>query len=250
MQTHGIDSEVYDRRWVILGVLCLSLVLVVAAVSSINIAIPSIRTQLKPTDAQLLWIVDIYAVVFAGLLLPAGALGDKFGRKGALQIGLIVFGLGSVLQPGPQPERAARVPVPHGSRRGADHALDPVVGDERLASGRAPEGDRGVVGFRGAGGVIGTLLGGFVLAHFWFGSVFFVSVPIALTALVLVTTMCPSSKGAHDVPLDPIGALLSVIGSIVRSTRCSTFVISRFRVSAPDLSASPSRSSRCSRCSS
>ena len=97
MQTHGIDSEVYDRRWVILGVLCLSLVLVVAAVSSINTAIPSIRTQLKPTDAQLLWIVDIYAVVFAGLLLPAGALGDKFGRKGALQIGLIVFGLGSVL---------------------------------------------------------------------------------------------------------------------------------------------------------
>ena len=96
VRAHDIDPVVYDRRWVILGVLCLSLVLVVAAVSSINTAIPSIRAQLKPSDAQLLWIVDLYAVVFAGLLLPAGALGDKYGRKGALQTGLFVFGTASV----------------------------------------------------------------------------------------------------------------------------------------------------------
>lgn len=213
MQTHGIDSEVYDRRWVILGVLCLSLVLVVAAVSSINTAIPSIRTQLKPTDAQLLWIVDIYAVVFAGLLLPAGALGDKFGRKGALQIGLIVFGLGSVLSsqaPSPNVLLAFRCLMGVGAALIMPSTLSLVTSvfppDER------PKAIAVWSGFAGAGGVIGTLLGGFVLAHFWFGSVFFVSVPIALTALVLVTTMCPSSKGAHDVPLDPIGALLSVIG--------------------------------------
>ncbi|MGZ4723295.1 MAG: MFS transporter, partial [Ilumatobacteraceae bacterium] len=97
IDTHGIDPVVYERRWLILGVLCLSLVLVVAAVSSINVAIPSIRAQLHPTDTQLLWIVDIYAVVFAGLLLPAGALGDKFGRKGALQCGLGIFGTAAVL---------------------------------------------------------------------------------------------------------------------------------------------------------
>ena len=94
---HGIDPVAYERRWVTLAVLCTSLVLVVAAVSSINVAIPSIREQLEPSDSQLLWIVDLYAVVFAGLLLPAGALGDKFGRKGALQIGLVIFGIASIL---------------------------------------------------------------------------------------------------------------------------------------------------------
>jgi MFS transporter, DHA2 family, multidrug resistance protein len=62
----AIDETIYARRWAILGVLVLSLVLVVAAVSSVNTAIPSIRTQLRPTDSQLLWIVDLYAVVFAG----------------------------------------------------------------------------------------------------------------------------------------------------------------------------------------
>ena len=152
VDTHGIDHLVYERRWVILGVLCLSLVLVVAAVSSINVAIPSIRAQLHPTDTQLLWIVDIYAVVFAGLLLPAGALGDKFGRKGALQAGLSIFAVAvGAVQRGEQPQRVARVPLPDGHRRGADHAVDAVAADERVPAAGAPEGNRRVGRLRRCG---------------------------------------------------------------------------------------------------
>ena len=81
----------HPRRWVILGILNLSLVLIVASVSSLNLAIPSIQRALDATASELVWINASYALVFAGLLLPAGALGDRFGRKGALQAGLTVF---------------------------------------------------------------------------------------------------------------------------------------------------------------
>ena len=209
----GIDPAVHQRRWLILGVLCLSLVLVVAAVSSINVAIPSIRTQLKPSDTQLLWIVDIYAVVFAGLLLPAGALGDKFGRKGALQIGLLLFGLGSILSSsagGPSVLLGFRCLMGLGAALIMPSTLSLLTsvfpGHER------PKAIAVWTGFAGAGGVIGTLVGGAVLNSFWWGSVFFVSVPIALLAFVLVTMLCPSSKEARSHPLDPVGALLSVSG--------------------------------------
>lgn len=213
VDTHGIDVVVYERRWVILGVLCTSLVLVVAAVSSINVAIPSIRAQLQPTDAQLLWIVDIYAVVFAGLLLPAGALGDKFGRKGALQIGLAIFGIAAVLS---SQAGSPNVLLAFRCLMGIGAALIMPSTLSLLTSVFPPaERPRAIAvwaGFAGAGGVIGTLLGGLVLTHFWFGSVFFVSVPMAGIALVMVTLICPSSKELHDVPLDPFGAMLSVVG--------------------------------------
>ncbi|MEO6124498.1 MAG: MFS transporter [Ilumatobacteraceae bacterium] len=213
VHSHDIDPVVYERRYAILSVLCLSLVLVVAAVSSINVAIPSIRTQLEPSDAQLLWIVDIYAVVFAGLLLPAGALGDKFGRKGALQIGLVVFALASVLS---SQAGSPGVLLMFRCLMGVGAALIMPSTLSLLTSVFPPhERPKAIAiwtGFAGAGGVIGTLIAGFLLTHFWWGSVFFVSVPIALVALGLVTFICPSSKEERNVPLDPIGSVLSVVG--------------------------------------
>src|SRR3990170_2567845 len=87
-------QEDYDfaRRWKTLAVLCLSLVIVVVGNTVLNVALPTLVRELGATSSQLQWIVDSYALVFAGLLLTAGALGDRFGRKGALQIGLIIFG--------------------------------------------------------------------------------------------------------------------------------------------------------------
>ena len=209
----GVDPEVYGRRWAILGVLCLSLVLVVAAVSSVNTAIPSIRLQLLPTDAQLLWIVDIYAVVFAGLLLPAGALGDRFGRKSALQFGLITFAVGSVLssQAGsPANLLAFRCIMGLGAAFIMPSTLSLLT--SVFPPAERPKAIAVWTGFAGAGGVIGTLMSGLVLSHYWWGSVFFVSVPITLLAVLLVSVMCPSSKEEHVTPLDPIGAALSVLG--------------------------------------
>src|SRR3954451_16378761 len=89
--------EVDPRRWWTLVVLCLSLFIVVIGNTALNVAIPTLVRDIHATDTQLQWIVDAYSLVFAGLLLTCGALGDRFGRKGALTIGLCIFGTGSFL---------------------------------------------------------------------------------------------------------------------------------------------------------
>jgi hypothetical protein len=89
-----VPEDVHRRRWAILAVLCLSLVLIVMDNTILNVALPSLVNDLGATNSQLQWIVDSYVLVFAGLLLTAGALGDRFGRKGALTLGLAIFGLG------------------------------------------------------------------------------------------------------------------------------------------------------------
>src|SRR5256714_4772940 len=87
----------YERRWWTLGVLCLSLVMIVVANASLNVALPTLVTDLHASASALQWIVDAYSLVFAGLLLTAGALGDRFGRRIALNSGLVIFGAASGL---------------------------------------------------------------------------------------------------------------------------------------------------------
>src|SRR5882672_7075652 len=91
------ESELYDRRWWMLGVLCLSLLIVFVGNSSLNVAIPTLSRDLHASESQLQWIVAAYSLVFAGLLFSTGALGDRFGRKGALQLGLLIFLFGAVI---------------------------------------------------------------------------------------------------------------------------------------------------------
>src|SRR5438874_1076775 len=86
-----------SQRWWTLAVLCLSLLMVVVGNTALNVAIPTLVRDIGATDTQLQWIVDAYSLVFAGLLLTCGALGDRFGRKGALNIGLAIFATGSFL---------------------------------------------------------------------------------------------------------------------------------------------------------
>ena len=85
-------EEVYQRRWLTLGVLCLSLMVISVDNTILNVALPSIVRELNAQGSQLQWIIDAYTIVFAGLLLTAGSLGDRFGRKGALTLGLVLFG--------------------------------------------------------------------------------------------------------------------------------------------------------------
>ena len=91
-----IDPHVHDRRWLILGVLCMSLLIIVIDNTILNVAIPSLIRDLDASNSQIQWIIDGYVLVFAGLLLTAGSLSDRFGRKGALQLGLVLFALGSM----------------------------------------------------------------------------------------------------------------------------------------------------------
>src|SRR3954465_12738350 len=89
------EPQIHSRRWFLLAMMCLSLVLVVMSVSGLVTAIPTMQEALDASGSQIQWILDAYAIVFAGSLLTAGALGDRFGRKRALLTGLVVFGAGS-----------------------------------------------------------------------------------------------------------------------------------------------------------
>ena len=211
----GIDPVSYQRRWFILGLMCLSLVLVVATVSSVNVAIPSIAGELKPTDTELLWIVDAYAVAFAGLLLPAGAIGDKYGRKGALQAGFLVFIAGSVLS-----SLSSDPTVLIGMRiiMGAGAALI-MPSTLSLLTTVFPPAERPKAfgiwsGFAGAGGALGPLLGGALVGRFWFGSVFLVPAFIAVIALAAITLGAPRAIDKHKARTDLVGTVLSIVGFV------------------------------------
>src|SRR5262249_9064464 len=92
-----VAAKAEERRWWILIVLCLSLLVIVVDNSILNVALPTIVRELHASNSQLQWIIDSYSLVFAGLLLTAGSLGDRFGRRPALQFGFAAFGLGSLL---------------------------------------------------------------------------------------------------------------------------------------------------------
>ncbi len=210
----GIDPQVYHRRWAILATMCLSLVLIVATVSSVNVAIPSLaQSSLNPSDTQILWIVDAYALVFAALLLPAGALGDRFGRKGALLIGLVLFSVASALS---AVMDTASSLIAMRALMGIGAALIMPATLSLLQSSFPPQERAKAIatwaGFAGAGGAIGPLMGGFLLEHFWYGSVFFVAVPIAVVAFVATAALAPTSKEGVGAALDPGGAMLSIVG--------------------------------------
>lgn len=210
----AIDPETgHPRKWLILAIMCTCLVLVVAGVSSLNIAIPSIIEDLEPTSRETLWIVDAYALVFAGLLLPAGALGDRYGRKGALIIGLAIFAAGAVWSAysgSPTELIIARSSMGIGAALVMPATLSILIHV-------FPVSERGKAiavwsGFAGAGGAIGIIGGGALLEAFWWGSVFFINVPIAALAAALIITMVPTSKDPDGHPLDGTGSLLSIAG--------------------------------------
>jgi len=212
--THAFDPSVgHPDRWRILAIMCSCLVLVVAGVSSLNIAIPSIIDALRPTSTQTLWIVDSYALVFAGLLLPAGAIGDRYGRKGALLTGLAIFiggALWSAWSDDPTMLITARGSMGIGAALIMPATLSIIVSVFSPA-------DRGKAiavwaGFAGAGGAIGIIGGGALLEAFWWGSVFFINVPIALIAMGLIAMMVPTSRDEGRTPLDPVGSVLSILG--------------------------------------
>jgi EmrB/QacA subfamily drug resistance transporter len=210
----GIDPKIYHRRWAILATMCLSLVLIVATVSSVNVAIPALaESNLRPTDTQILWIVDAYALVFAALLLPAGALGDRFGRKGALLIGLVVFAAASAacaFMTSANSLIACRAIMGIGAALIMPSTLS-------LLQSCFPRRERAKAiamwaGFAGAGGAIGPVMGGLLEANFWYGSVFLVAAPIAAIAFVASAILAPASREATAHRLDLGGSVLSVVG--------------------------------------
>jgi EmrB/QacA subfamily drug resistance transporter len=204
------------KRWRILAVLCISVFLAVVDNTIVNVALPTLSRDLNASISDLQWVVDAYALVFAGLLLVGGSLGDRFGRKGALQIGLVGFATCSVV---------AGLAGSSGHlivARGAMGIFAALVFPATLAilsNVFTDESERakaigvwsGVVGLAVA---LGPITGGFLLQHFSWGSIFFVNVPVAAVALLLGARLLPTSRD-HDAPrLDLIGFALSIIGIV------------------------------------
>jgi DHA2 family multidrug resistance protein-like MFS transporter len=207
------DPVIHRRRYFLLGIMCLSLVMVVMSVAGLNVALPSMQTELGATASALQWIVDIYALVFAALLLPAGALGDRFGRKKALLFGLVVFAVGSVVGGlATSAEQIIAGRVINGI--GAAFVMPATL--SLLTTIFPPEERRKAIamwaGFAGAGGALGPIVSGALLERFWWGSAFLVNVPVVLGVLVAVVIFSPTSRDPEATPLDPVGAGLSFVG--------------------------------------
>ncbi len=208
-----IDASVHQKRWYTLGVLCLSLLIVTIGNSSLNVAIPTLSRDLGATSSQLQWVVAIYSLVFAGLLFTTGALGDRFGRKGALQTGLLLFLAGATLatlSSGMWELIACRAVMGVGGALIMPSTLSILVNvfpAEERAKAIAIW-----AGIAGGAGAIGPVASGWLLGHFWYGAVFLVNVPIIIVALVAGHFWVPKSKDPEQGQLDPLGALLSIIG--------------------------------------
>ena len=202
------------RRWSALAVLILPVLLISVDMSVLGIAVPALSADLEPSSAQLLWIIDIYSFLLAGLLILMGSLGDRYGRRLLLLVGAPAFGLASVLaafSTTPEMLIAARALLGLGgatlmpSTLGLLRTIFPERKERRLAIA--------VWGSAFSGGAaLGPVLGGLLLEHFWWGSVFLINAPIMLVFLVAAVLLLPESKDPRPGPFDPVSALLSISG--------------------------------------
>ncbi|AWE49953.1 MFS transporter [Streptomyces nigra] len=215
-----IPEAVHRRRWAILGVLMLSLLIVVLDNSILNVAIKTISTPaptgLGATQSELEWAINAYTLVFAGLLFSAGILGDRVGRKKVLLGGLAVFGVGSALAAfsgSPGELIAFRAVMGLGAAFVMPATLAVLMNVfERDEQPKAIGIWAGGVGLAIA---IGPITGGLLLDHFWWGSVFLINVPIVLLALALMLWLVPDSRDPRPGRIDPIGVVLSVAGLVL-----------------------------------
>ena len=206
-------EQAYARRWWTLAVLCLSLLIVFGGNSTLNVALPTLSRELGATESQLQWVVAAYSLVFAGMLFTSGALGDRFGRKGALQLGLGIFFVASLVASQATDTNqiiACRAVMGLGAAFIMPSTLSILVNV-------FPPGERAKAiaiwaTTTGIAGSIGPIITGYVLGHFWFGSAFLVYLPVIALALVGGWFVVPKSRDPDESQLDPIGALLSIVG--------------------------------------
>jgi DHA2 family multidrug resistance protein-like MFS transporter len=202
------------NRWVVLVVLCTSLLLVALDATVLHVAVPAVTEDLTPSAIELLWIVDVYPLVCASLLILFGTLGDRVGRRRVLLLGYGLFGIAS------------------GTAAAADNALVLIVARALLGIGGAmimpatlsilrqvfpDRGERALAigvwtAVAAVGAAVGPLLGGFLLEHFWWGSVFLVNIPLMVVSLPVGRLLLPESTGDRNGPWDVVGALMAALG--------------------------------------
>ena len=200
------------RRRAVLASMCLALVLVVAGVSMLSVALPTMVGELGASQSDQQWIVDAYALTLAALLLPAGALGDRFGRRGALIVGIAVFGVASLASA--WADTSSQL-ILWRALAGVGAALI-MPGTLSTITSVFPADQRaravGIwAGFAGAGGTLGLVVAGGLLEVFWWGSIFVITAVLAAVALVATVVAVPATREAGHTALDPVGSVLAVL---------------------------------------
>lgn len=214
--TSEVGDSADSRRWLTLAVLCVSLLIIVIDNTIVNVTLPSLVRQLGASVSQLQWVVDAYTVVFAGLLLLAGTLGDRWGRRRSLTFGLMVFALASA---GAAVAGGVGQLVTARALMGAAAAFIMPATLSILTNTFTNARERAMAigiwsGVIGIGVVLGPLAGGFLLNHFWWGSVFVVNVPIAAGAIIAARILVPESRDVRAPRVDWTGGALSVLGLV------------------------------------
>lgn len=201
-------------RWTALVVLCVSLLIVTLDNTILNVALPTLVKELGATTTQLQWIVDAYALAFAGLMLVSGSSADRFGRRRVFTGGLAVFGAASAWA-----AYSGSVGMLIAARAGMGVGaamMMPATLSIITHVFRDPGERRRAIGVwaatSGLGIAIGPVAGGLLLEHFWWGSVFWVNIPFALAGLVCARLMVPESRNPAALRPDPAGAVLSIAG--------------------------------------
>lgn len=209
-------TELQNRRAThraVLPIIMLALATVVSAVASLNVAIPSIARDIHATQTQLSWIIDAYALVFAALLLPGGAIGDRYGRRRALIAGLAIFGGGSLAAmfvTGPGWLIAMRAVLGLGAALVMPATLSTITSTfPREQKARAVGAWAGVAG---ASAILGLLVSGLLLEEWSWRSIFGLNVVLAVAAIVGTLRMIPESADPQAPRLDLVGALIAVVG--------------------------------------
>ena len=213
MYTQQKTEQVYKNRWWAFIILSFSLLVISLDNTVLNVALPTLARDLSATASQQQWIVDAYVLIFASLLLTMGSLSDRFGRKKAFLLGLILFGIGSLAS---ALSGTATLLIAARAFMGIGGALImPSTLSITTNMFNSKERGRAIGAWAGVGAlglVVGPLAGGWLLEHFSWGAVFLINVPVVLVAIIGGIVLVPESRDPDASRLDPVGALLSIGG--------------------------------------
>jgi EmrB/QacA subfamily drug resistance transporter len=210
----GSQDRSAPRRWAALAVLCVTLLIVNLDSTVLNVALPTLVRDLHATDSELQWIVDAYVMVFAGLLLVMGSLADRVGRKRVFLTGLAAFAAGSAwaaFSGSVGMLISARASMGIGSAMMMPATLS-IITDAFRDPGERQRAIGMWAATSGVGIALGPIVGGLLLAHFWWGSVFLINVPVAIAGFACALPLVPDSKNPHAKRPDVAGGLLSIAG--------------------------------------
>jgi MFS family permease len=217
-----MDTQtIQRRRWVILGVVVVSLLAIVIDNTVLNVALKTIasplsRGGLDASQSELEWSINSYTLVFAGLLFTFGVIGDRIGRKRMLMIGLLVFGLGSLFSAyshSPDQLIAARALMGLGGAATMPQTLSIIANVFEPAE--RPKAIGIWTAAVGIGVAVGPVLGGLLLTHFWWGSVFLINVPVTAIGVIAALFLVPESRNPAPGRIDYLGVLGPLLGGLV-----------------------------------